>query len=30
MLDDLEGQIFNVPTYGDPNIWVTADEYIEW
>ena len=28
MLDDLEGQIFNVPTYGDPNIWVTADEYL--
>ncbi|MDO5571853.1 MAG: SNF2-related protein [Bacteroidales bacterium] len=28
MLADLEGTIFNVPYYGDPNIWVTADEYL--
>lgn len=28
MIEDLEGQIFNVPTYGNPNIWVTADEYL--
>ncbi len=28
MLTDLEGVIFNVPEYGDPNIWVTADEYL--
>ena len=28
MLEDLEGQIFNVPIYGDPNVWVTADEYL--
>lgn len=28
MLEDLKGQIFNVPVYGDPNIWVTADEYL--
>ena len=28
MITDLEGVIFNVPEYGDPNIWVTADEYL--
>ena len=28
MLSDLEGTIFNVPDYGNPNIWVTADEYL--
>ncbi len=28
MLSDLEGVIFNVPEYGNPNIWVTADEYL--
>lgn len=28
MLKDLEGQIFNVPEYGEPNNWVTADEYL--
>lgn len=28
MLSDLEGVIFNVPEYGEPNKWVTADEYL--
>ena len=28
MIKDLEGQIFNVPEYGEPNNWVTADEYL--
>lgn len=28
MLSDLEGVIFNVPEYGNPNIWVTSDEYL--
>lgn len=28
MLKDLEGEIFNVPEYGKPNHWVTADEYL--
>ena len=28
MLQDLEGQIFNVPEYGEPNHWVTSDEYL--
>lgn len=28
MLSDLEGEIFNVPEYGEPNHWVTADEYL--
>ena len=28
MLADLEGVIFNVPEYGESNIWVTADEYL--
>ena len=28
MLKDLEGEIFNVPEYGEPNYWVTADEYL--
>ncbi len=28
MLKDLEGEIFNVPEYGEPNNWVTADEYL--
>ena len=28
MLKDLEGEIFNVPEYGEPNKWVTADEYL--
>ena len=28
MLNDLEGEIFNVPEYGEPNHWVTADEYL--
>ena len=28
MLNDLEGVIFNVPEYGESNIWVTADEYL--
>jgi hypothetical protein len=30
MLKDLEGEIFNVPEYGEPNHWVTADEYLIW
>lgn len=28
MLKDLEGEIFNVPEYGELNQWVTADEYL--
>lgn len=28
MLKDLEGEIFNVPEYGEPNHWATADEYL--
>ena len=28
MLKDLEGEIFNVPEYGEPNHWFTADEYL--
>ena len=28
MLKDLEREIFNVPEYGEPNQWVTADEYL--
>lgn len=28
MLKDLEGEIFNVPEYGESNQWVTADEYL--
>lgn len=28
MLKDLEGEIFNVPEYGEPNHWITADEYL--
>ena len=28
MLKDLEGEIFNIPEYGEPNNWVTADEYL--
>ena len=28
MLKDLEGEIFNVLEYGEPNHWVTADEYL--
>ena len=28
MLKELEGEIFNVPEYGEPNHWVTADEYL--
>ena len=28
MLKNLEGVIYNVPEYGEPNIWVTADEYL--
>lgn len=28
MIKDLEGEIFNVPEYGEPNHWVTADEYL--
>lgn len=28
ILKDLEGEIFNVPEYGEPNHWVTADEYL--
>ena len=28
MIKNLEGVIYNVPEYGDPNIWVTADEYL--
>ena len=28
MLKDLEGEIFNVPEYGEPNHGVTADEYL--
>ena len=28
MLKELEGEIFNVPEYGEPNQWVTTDEYL--
>lgn len=28
MLSDLEGEIFRVPEQGNPNHWVTADEYL--
>ena len=28
MLEELEGEIFRVPEYGNPNHWVTADEYL--
>jgi len=28
MLKELEGEIFNVPEYGECNNWVTADEYL--
>ena len=28
MIKSLEGVIFNVPEYGEPNHWVTADEYL--
>ena len=28
IVENLKGEIFNVPEYGDPNIWVTADEYL--
>lgn len=28
MVKKLEGVIFNVPEYGEPNHWVTADEYL--
>ena len=28
MLEELEGEIFRVPEYGNPNYWVTADEYL--
>lgn len=28
MLKELEGEIFNIPEYGEPNHWVTADEYL--
>lgn len=28
MIKDLDGEIFNVPEYGEPNHWVTADEYL--
>ena len=28
MLKELEGEIFNVPEYGESNHWVTADEYL--
>lgn len=28
ILKDLDGEIFNVPEYGEPNHWVTADEYL--
>ena len=28
ILEDLEGEIFRVPEYGNPNNWVTADEYL--
>ena len=28
IIEDLEGEIFNVPEYGNPNNWVTADEYL--
>lgn len=28
IIKELEGEIFNVPEYGEPNHWVTADEYL--
>ena len=28
IIEDLQGEIFNVPEYGNPNHWVTADEYL--
>ena len=28
LISDLEGVIFRVPEYGNPNNWVTADEYL--
>ena len=28
MIKSLEGVIFKVPEYGEPNNWVTADEYL--
>ncbi len=28
IISDLEGEIFRVPEYGNPNNWVTADEYL--
>ena len=28
IIEDLEGEIFNVPEYVNPNNWVTADEYL--
>ena len=28
MLEELQGEIFRVPEYGNPNHWVTADEYL--
>ena len=26
--EELKGEIFNIPEYGNPNTWVTADEYL--
>lgn len=28
IIEDLKGEIFNVPEEGEPNNWVTADEYL--
>ena len=28
MIEELKGEIFNVPEYGESNNWVTADEYL--
>lgn len=28
ILEDLKGKIYRVPEYGNPNHWVTADEYL--
>ena len=28
ILKDLDGEIFNVPEYGETNHWITADEYL--
>ena len=28
IIDDLSGEIFRVPEYGNPNHWVTKDEYL--